>query len=40
MEKKGIIVIFFINIKMNKITYYERNRKKILNKAKEYCKNN
>ena len=37
------IYIFLVYIKMNEntdLTYYQRNRDLILNKAKDYCKNN
>ena len=31
---------FLLNSKMKEETYYQRNRKTILNRAKEYCENN
>ena len=39
--KKHIAIRFFLIQKMNnKTIYYQRNRERILNKAKEYYKNN
>ena len=38
IDKKG--VLYFFLYKMSEITYYQRNREIILNRAKEYDKNN
>ena len=42
IEKMGILYIFFYFLiinKMNNTTYYQRNRDVILNRTKEYYKN-
>ena len=40
-EKKWIVINFLLYIKMNDRTnYYQRNRERILNKAKNYYKSN
>ena len=43
IDKKGfllkILFYFFIIYKMDNITYYQRNREKLLNKAKDYYQN-
>ena len=38
-EKKGSLYFFKLYIKMSETTYYERNRDVIVNRAKDYNKN-
>ena len=39
-DKAGVLYFFYYIKKMNETTYYQRNRKVILNRAKDYYKNN
>ena len=39
-EKSGLYKIFLLYIKMGETTYYQRNRESMLNRAKDYYKNN
>ena len=39
-EKSGSLLFFSLYIKMSETTYCQRNRETILNRAKEYYKNN
>ena len=38
-EKKWIIIIFLLYIKISETTYYQRNRDVILGRAKKYYEN-
>ena len=40
LKKSELLEIFVIIYKMSEATYYKRNRKAILNRAKEYYENN
>ena len=43
IDKKGVLYYFLLYIKMSdstNLTYYQRNRDVVLNKAKDYYKNN
>ena len=43
LDKRGVLYIFLLYIKMSEntnLTYYQRNRDVILNRAKDYYENN
>ena len=39
IDEKGFLLIFFHYIKMDNITYYQRHREIMLNRAKDYYEN-